>query len=123
KDSILKELIDRNSVRFAESYSDLAAKHKVAPDVIKVIIDHFIRLNFITLSNESIDGIFLLQLNSEAHNFHAHGGFHGKEQILHKNIERLLLEIESLKPVFPDKVSTLTGIAANIATALSLFIK
>ena len=45
------------------------------------------------------------------------------EELLSKNIEKLLLEIESLKPSMPDRINTITTIAANISTALGLFIK
>lgn len=64
---------------------------------------------------------FLLRF--EATDFLSHGGFQAQEELLQKNIERLLLEIESLKPAMPTKVETITNIASGIATALGLLIK
>jgi hypothetical protein len=68
------------------------------------------------------DGV-ALDIKVNAHDFLSHGGFTAQEELLQKNIQKLLLELENLKPSMPEKVSTLTNIAANIATALGLFIQ
>lgn len=62
----------------------------------------------------------MIKVHVEAHTFVSHGGFYGQEMVLKSNLEKLLLEIEALKPSVPDKVETFTTIAANIATILGL---
>jgi DNA-binding TFAR19-related protein (PDSD5 family) len=63
-----------------------------------------------------------LAINVELHDYYLHGGFAAQEELLEKNIKKLLLEIEALKPSMPDKINLLTGIIANISTALGLFL-
>jgi hypothetical protein len=41
--------------------------------------------------------------------------------LLTKNIEKLLVEIESLKPLLPEKVETINSIISGINTGLALF--
>lgn len=69
-----------------------------------------------------LGGNIRISMKVPAFDFYSHGGFVGQEELLRKNIEKLLLEIESLKPSMPDKISTITSIAGNIATALGLII-
>lgn len=66
--------------------------------------------------------VFFIVPNLESHDLFLRGGFTAQEELLKKNIEKLLLEIEGLKPVIPDKINTITSIIANITTALNLMI-
>lgn len=86
------------------------------------ILKLFERKGLISDCKDGRSGISFL-LRFEAADFLSHGGFQAQEELLQKNIERLLLEIESLKPAMPTKVETITNIASGIATALSLLIK
>ena len=84
------------------------------------IMKHFQRLNLISeCSANAYKVSFLLHL--EASELLSKGGFKAQEELLQANIEKLLLEIEDLKPSLPHKVETITNIAANIATAVGLF--
>lgn len=65
---------------------------------------------------------FYLIVNIEAFDLYNRGGFTATEELLTKNIQKLLLEIESLKPSMPDRISTITTIASNITTALGFFV-
>lgn len=90
--------------------------------------DHIVRLYFKQLNemgladfSELTGGMAMISFTLDAYEFVGHGGFVAKEELLEANIKKLLLEIESLKPSMPDKVAMITGIASNIAAALSLF--
>ena len=71
----------------------------------------------------NIGGRVDVSLNAEAHDMVLHGGFVAQEELLRKNIEKLELELKSLEPSLLGKVETISNIAANIATALGLFVK
>lgn len=60
---------------------------------------------------------------TEAHDFVRHGGYFAQEELLTKNIKKLILEIEELKPKFPEKAAAIASITSGIATALGLFLK
>lgn len=65
---------------------------------------------------------FELVVLLELHDYLRHGGFAAQEELLAKNIQKLILELEGMKPDFSEKAGIITGIAGNIATALSLFL-
>lgn len=93
-------------------------------DVIISILDYFKGKGLIAEGYGTCScAVFQIITKVEAHDLFLHGGFFAQEELLKKNIEKLLLEIESLKPSLPDRVERITSIAANIATAISLFIK
>ena len=57
----------------------------------------------------------------EAIDFHNRGGFVAQEELLKNNIEKLLKEIEQLKPSFPEKAEKLATISNAILAAINLF--
>jgi len=89
-------------------------------DELHAVLKQFERYNFISeLVMHRVEFKLVLQL--EALDFRKNGGFKSHDDLLKLNIEKLLLEIESLKPIFPDRVNTITAIIANITQALSFF--
>ena len=120
KDTVLKRLIETGT-RYKIDFKQLSRDIKIDFDELDSILDHFENLGFLELE-KLLGGKANVRINIPAIDFYSHGGFKGQEELLRINIEKLLLEIESLKPSFPDKVEKITSIAAGIAGALSLFI-
>lgn len=64
-----------------------------------------------------------IYLNSKLDTFYRYGGFKMQDQMLSNDLERLKLELESLKktvePPVSEKVKTITEIAASITSALA----
>jgi hypothetical protein len=122
KDKILKKFIDSGSITLQANIHDLAKEYKIDRDVVEAILNRFEELGFFE-QRKCLGGRIDFSLKVPAFDFYARGGFTAQEELLQKNIEKLLLEIESLKPSMPGKIETITSIAANITTALGLFIR
>ena len=122
KDKILNEFIEMGNAKLQENIYEISQKYAVNPTIMMMIFDHFEKLGFFT-QEKLTGGIIDFSMKLPAFDFHAHGGFKAQEELLQNNMERLLLEIESLKPSLPDKVSTITTIVTNITTALGLIIR
>ena len=65
--------------------------------------------------------LFFLEVHQSAFDLFNRGGFTMKENILQKEIEKLLLEVERLKPSLGDKVERITTIISNIANIIKPF--
>lgn len=120
KDLMLSFICERGSyigiAGFAYSECPVKGKEKIIG-----IMTHFQRLNLIDeCSANAYKVSFHLLL--EASELLSKGGFKAQEELLQANIEKLLLEIEDLKPSLPHKVETITSIAASIATAAGFFL-
>jgi hypothetical protein len=121
RDLVLKSLCTHLS---PEKYvtpgtQDLIHDTGVDFDSLSAILNYFQRVGFISSLGVHRSSMSMI-LHLEAFDFFNRGGFYAQEELLQKNIEKLLLEIESLKPSMPDKVNTITSIAANLATAFGL---
>ena len=121
KDKILKEFIDAGGVNLQLDIHETAKEYNIDYEVFEIILDDFENLGFFN-QMKMLGGNIRISMKVPAFDFYSHGGFVGQEELLKKNIEKLLLEIESLKPSMPDKISTITSIAGNIATALGLIL-
>lgn len=121
KDKILKEFIDAGGVNLQLDIHETAKEYDIDYEVLEIILDDFENHGFFE-QMKMLGGNIRILMKVPAFDFYSHGGFVGQEELLRKNIEKLLLEIESLKPSMPDKISTITSIAGNIATALGLII-
>lgn len=121
KDKILKEFIDAGGVNLQLDIHETAKEYDIDYEVLEIILDDFENLGFFN-QMKMLGGNIRISMKVPAFDFYSHGGFVGQEELLKKNIEKLLLEIESLKPSMPDKISTITSIAGNIATALGLIL-
>lgn len=123
KDEILHLITDNNSEMVCGlNVHEVSEEYNVSWRVIDAILDEFERLNLIT-NERSLGGSIWIQIHVPAFDLVRRGGFIASEELLYQNIEKLLLEIESLKPNMPEKIANITSIASNIATALGLFVK
>lgn len=88
---------------------------------ILAILNQMMRMGL--LEDVSHNGFnFYFVVRAEAHDYYRHGGFKAQEELLTKNIQKLILELEQLKPDMPERAGLIAGIAGNIAAALGLFL-
>lgn len=117
--SLCKSLPAEQTVQI--NLTELLKSAEVDFDTLNAVLTYFQRIGFIEDLNCRRVALYL-NLRTEAFDSFNRGGFTAQEELLKKEIEKLLYEIESLKPSMPEKVNTITSIAANIATALGLFL-
>lgn len=122
KDLVLKSFVDYPQKKFRIKLQEQAKDYKIDSNTLEIILDYFEQMGFFEQC-KMLGGTIDIYMKVPAYDFYSRGGFIGQEELLTKNIQKLLLEIENLKPSIPDKVSTITSIISNITTALGLFIK
>lgn len=120
KDKILNNLLSHNDVTYTFNIIQLANELNCSSDTIRAILDYFNRLNLISATNYTIGGDVIISLNVEASDMALRGGFVAQEELIKKNFEKLLLELDSLKSKFPKNIETITSIIGNISNALQL---
>lgn len=124
KDQVLAELIARfNGRTFDFNYQSMADALDCQPFLLPLIIDQFHQLGLI--KSRSFGRYASVSLLASAYDLQRRGGFAVQEEILKANIEKLSRELDllagQLAPSLAQKASELSGIAANILTALSFF--
>ena len=120
KDKVLNNLLGHNDVTYTFNIIQLANELNCSSDTIRAILDYFNRLNLISATNYTIGGDVIISLNVEASDMALRGGFVAQEELIKKNFEKLLLELDSLKSKFPKNIETITSIIGNISNALQL---
>lgn len=121
KDRILKKLVMVCKDMTLEFDSNDAEKlFGVNRDRLCSILDYFEDYGLID-QDKYLGGGIKLEILIPAHDLVAHGGFTGKEVLLSQNIKALLLEVESIKALLPDKGKKITQLCADINTGLTLF--
>ena len=118
KDKVLNNLLSHNDVTYTFNIIQLANELNCSSDTIRAILDYFNRLNLISATNYTIGGDVIISLNVEASDMALRGGFVAQEELIKKNFEKLLLELDSLKSKFPKNIETITSIIGNISNAL-----
>jgi hypothetical protein len=121
KDKILNDIVSKGIIQVYD-INKYANNYDLDTNELYATLKQFEEKGLLKIKPNFGDAIEL-NVKVNAHDFLLHGGFTAQEELLVKNLEKLLLEIESLKPSMPEKVSTLTNIAANIATAMGLFLQ
>ena len=120
KDKVLYKLVEGDTLKKEFDIHTLSEELGMAPDVLDAILKHFEKLGLCQV-RRYLGGGFHVMLHVEAHDMALHGGFVAQEEHLRDSLKKLELELESLRPSFPDKASQITSIIADIGTALSLF--
>jgi len=119
KDRILNKLISTGfSVKL--NIKEEAMEFEIHPQELLIILEQFEEYGLIKLT-KFLGGEMLIKFKAEAFDLNNHGGFVAQEELLTKNIEKLLLELERLKPSMPDRIEKITSIISAITSALSLF--
>ena len=120
KDKVLSVLCSWEDM-YPEQYvvintADFLKKADVNSRAAFAILNYFKRIGIIEdLSFMHSAPEFRLVINTEAFDIANRGGFVVQEQLLQKEVEKLLLEIERLKPTLGDKAEHISTIANNIA--------
>ena len=90
---------------------------------INSILQYFLRIGIIGSFNFRYScSVIYVELRMEALDILNRGGFTAQENMLQKEVEKLLLEIERLKPSIGDKIEQVSTIANNIAGIAGNFI-
>jgi hypothetical protein len=121
KDNVLNCLCDSLTCEsvFSLDINSVFSETKTDFNTLNAILSQFERLGFISHLNLRRSSLSLC-LHLEASDFKNRGGFYSQEEVLKLSLEKLLLEIDQLKPSFPDKLETFTAIASNIVSCLGL---
>ena len=124
KDQVLAELTARFDGRtFDFHYQPVADALDCQPFLLRLIIDQFHDLGLI--QRMCFGSSAAVSVLASAYDLQRRGGFAVQEEILKANIEKLSRELDllasQLAPSLAQKASELSGIAANILTALSFF--
>lgn len=123
KDAVLKFVCERCRIEAMNPVRKAEAKNILGMDreSVGAILAQFDRMGLINdFWHDAHSFYFVVFI--EAHDYYRHGGFKAQEELLTKNIQKLILELEQLKPDIPERAGLIAGIAGNIATALGLFI-
>jgi hypothetical protein len=121
KDRILNKIVKESpEMTFGFDSEDSMDIFGFNSDIVSSVLDYFEEIGLVD-QDKFLDGEIMLEVLIPAHDLVAHGGFTAKEDLLSKNIEKLLVEIESLKPLIPEKIEAISALASEIKTGLSLF--
>jgi len=122
KDRVLSAMVNTGHMNIELFLLEFSASLNIEMDVLDAILSNFERLNICSV-HRCFGGKVNVMLHAEAHDMVRLGGFTAQDELLKKNIEKLLLELESLKPNFPERAERISGIIGGISAALSLFIR
>lgn len=126
KDIVLGMLCDEDVIPEKQTRIDskkIVEKSGLDAQTIVAILKHFERNGFISdLNYRYSSPSFSLIVHQEAFDVLNRGGFTLQEAILKKEVDKLLLEIEHLKPSVGDKIERISSIANNIAGIVGSFI-
>lgn len=126
KDKVLSYLINYPSMKLESSsridFKDMQINTGFTPDTINSILLGFQQEGIISKLNlRRSCPSFNLVVHQKACDLFNRGGFTMKENLLKQEVEKLLLEIEALKPTLGDKIEQFTTIANNIMSLIKPF--
>ncbi len=94
----------------------------IAKQQLPALLSYFTRIGLISEPGYRHSApLFSTIVYTEAFDLFNRGGFTVQEQLLEQEVEKLLLEIEALKPTLGDKVVKLLSIAGSISALLKPF--
>lgn len=126
KDKILKFLVEHEDVT-PESFISLSLYQIMNEtgynsEYINAVLEGFQKEGLISELNFRYRApSFYLIIHQSAFDLFNRGGFTMKENLLQKEVEKLLLEVERLKPSLGDKIEQITTIANNIMSIIKPF--
>lgn len=122
KDRILKSFVEKGIV-FATDTNVNNADYDIDSATYCAILDSFERKGYLS-QQKNCDGLFLININSEAHDLIRMGGFVAQEELLKANIQKLGLEIDllckELSPKLLEKAHRISAIGSAILSTLKL---
>jgi len=121
KDKILNKIVNESpEMTFGFDSEDSKKIFGYNSEIVGSVLDYFESIGLID-QDKFLDGEILLEILIPAHDLVSHGGFTAKEEFLTKSIEHLLLEIENLKQIIPERVEAINAIHSGIKDGLALF--
>jgi hypothetical protein len=120
KDKILNKIVKESpEMTFAFDIEDSKSIFGFDPEMVSSILDYFESIGLID-QDKFLGGEIMIEILIPAHDLVSRGGFTTKEDLITKNLEKLLSEIELLKPLIPEKVESITSIISDISAGLAL---
>jgi hypothetical protein len=120
KDKVLNKIVKESpEMTFAFDVEDSKGIFGFDPEMVSSILDYFESIGLID-QDKFLGGEIIVEILIPAHDLVARGGFTAKEELLIKNLEKLLSEVESLKPSMPEKVESITSMVSDISAGLAL---
>ncbi|HWS01417.1 MAG TPA: hypothetical protein VN249_12425 [Prolixibacteraceae bacterium] len=121
KDKILFKIVKESpEMTFGFDSEDSKKIFGYNSETVGSVLDYFESIGLID-QDKFLGGDIMIEILIPAHDLVSHGGFTAKEELLTKNIEKLLFEIEDLKPILPEKVESIHAIISGIKEGLALF--
>lgn len=121
KDKILYKIVNESpEMTFGFDSEDSKKIFGYNSETVGSILDYFESIGLID-QDKFLDGEIMIEILIPAHDLVSHGGFTAKEELLTKNIEKLLLEIEKIKQILPERVDAINAIHSGIKDGLALF--
>lgn len=121
KDKVLDKLVEDDTIKKDYDIYRLSEELGMTLEVLDAILKHFEELGLCRV-RWFMGGGFQVVLNVKAHDMALHGGFTAQEEHLRNSLKKLQLELDSLRPSFPERAARITGIIADIGTVLGLFL-
>lgn len=125
KDKVLTYLCEHQMPERVQrvNLAELCSQTGIDARTINAILTYFQRIGLIGSFNLQYGlPAFNLLLYTEAFDVFNRGGFTVQEEMLQKEVQKLLLEIERLKPTLGDKIEKITTIGNNIASIAGGFL-
>ena len=121
KDKILNKIVSESpEMTFGFDSEDARKIFGINRETVGSVLDYFESIGLID-QDKFLEGGIMIETLMPAHDLVSHGGFTAREELLTNNLEKLLVEIESLKLVLPQKVDMLTTIISDITQGLASF--
>jgi len=119
KDRILNKIVRESpQMTFAFDAEDAIQIFGANREVVGSILDYFEELGLVD-QDKFLGGEIMLEVLIPAHDLVMRGGFSAKEALLGTTIGKLLSEMESMKPLFPEKAEAITSALSAISAAFS----
>lgn len=123
KDEIVKMLVSKsNEISFKLHIPEISNQYGLDNNVLRMFLKQLHNMRLIDCT-ELMQSYVQIVPYMELIDFYNRGGFHAQEELLVKNLEKLLYEIETLKPRLPDdRLSNITNIITGITKFIGLVV-
>lgn len=121
KDALLNKLVEGDTFRKSFDLGQLSKELGLPSEALDALLRHFEELGLCRV-RRFLGGRFEVLLDVKAHDMALHGGFVAQEEHLRDSLKKLQLELDSLRPSFPERAGRISGIMADISTVLGLFL-
>lgn len=124
KDRVLCAIVASKEAVFDLAYEEVFPEKEISKRHFQLILIQFVETGLLRKATD-YGSCFNISISANIYDFFNHGGFIAQEEILRANLQKLDYELTKLSqdidPGLTDRVVKISGIAASIATALSLF--